>query len=181
MRRAHLRQHVSSYHQKQKHFCKYPNCDGVYTARSSLHKHVLGSHKLRRFTCKYPGCVKIYTQLDSLNNHILAEHENYRWSCEFPKCAESFRSPKALAAHISSKHKNIRYKCSGCNHGFSRKASLKDHIKMQRCRPGVRQNNSDKIEFLEKHLASIDQQIGTLSTLISGFGSFECDECYLNK
>ena len=40
---------------------------------------------------------------------------------------------------------------------------------------------ADKIIFLETHLADIDSKIETVAALISGFESFECDDCFVNK
>jgi len=143
----------------------------------------VSDHKKFRFVCKYPNCIRKYQIKDSLENHILAKHKHKKWPCQLPNCAASYLSSRALAEHNSVKHQHIRYTCAGCNNKYTSKKNLNYHIRIQKCQPGFSKNKKDKIVFLEKHLADIDSQIGTLAALISGFNSFECDDCFslLNK
>ena len=136
----------------------------------------------------YPDCDKFYTDKRNLEHHVSSNHEkhkNKKYQCPQPNCTVSYGSRIGLFKHNSAVHKNIKHVCAGCNEEFKQNSALNHHIRVINCQPNVSKPGNDmmaeKIEFVEKHLADIDLQIETVAALISGFESFECTDCFLNK
>ena len=176
-----LKRHDSKYHKNVRFSCEYENCEKSYARKDQLKIHCSTIHMKHRYVCDYPNCALQYSHKSTLDIHILAKHKHKKWICKFPECANSFISPKSLRDHIKTKHNKVKYTCASCIEEFKTGRSLKRHVENQKCRPSVHKNSTEKIEFLEKHLADIDSQIRTVAGLISGFESFECDDCHSNK
>ena len=135
-----------------------------------------------RFHCDYQGCERSFAEKNYLKIHVRSYHKQERWICKLQNCEASFTSPSDLSLHIRADHKKINYKCDRCNAEFRVKPDLNRHIKRKKkCQPGFGNNEKDKIEFVEAHLADIDFQIETVAALISGLDSVECDDCFFNK
>ena len=89
-------------------------------------------------------------------------------------------NPPRLKQHVLSNHENRRYRCEypDCEKSYTTKECLKDHIAS--CHENRINHETHKNK---KHQcpADIDSQIKTVAALISGFESFECTDCFLNK
>ena len=177
--------HVSSYHENKRFRCEYPDCEKMFTGKRNLVRHVLSIHKNRRFFCEYQNCKKSYRSNDMLKLHVSSYHENRRLRCDYPDCQKSYTNRSGLFKHNSSEHNNIQHVCANCKEEFRQKSSLNRHIRVKNCQPSFSKTENDrmaeKIVLLETHLADIDSQIKTVAALISGFESFDCTECFLNK
>ena len=95
-----------------------------------------------------------------------------------PDCQKSYTTKWSLEEHVSSYHENQRFQCeySDCRKFYSTRSNLTKHVSKAH-----KNKRFDTIAVLKAHLADIDSQIETVSALISGFNSFECDDCFLNK
>ena len=103
---------------------------------------------------------------------------NLRFNCEYSDCQKSYTTKQSLEYHVSSHPENQRFQCEypECRKFFSSTSNLNKHAS------NVHNNKRfNTIAVLETHLADIDSQIETVAALISGFETFECDDCFLNK
>ena len=95
-----------------------------------------------------------------------------------PDCQKTYTSKQYLERHVLIHHKSRRFHCEypDCQKFYNSKQSLCKHISKAHTN-----KRSDTIAVLETYLADIDSQIETVASLILGFDSIECDECFLNK
>ena len=157
--------------------CEYPDCQKSYTTKGTLADHVSSYHENRGFRCKYPDCLKSYTDKRTLENHVSSYHENRRFKCEYLNCQKSYTTKQNLELHVSSYHENRGFRCEypDCQKSYTTKSNLCKHVLREHAEAHKR---FETIAVLETHIADIDSQIETVAALISGFDSFECDECF---
>ena len=97
---SHLKQHVSSIHEKTKNPCS--ECGKVFATRSGLGEHVRGTHGGLRFQCD--ECDKVFAYSSGIRMHKKSVHAGLRYPCD--GCNYKASTPGCLKKHIYAKQLN---------------------------------------------------------------------------
>ncbi|XP_021959676.1 gastrula zinc finger protein XlCGF8.2DB-like [Folsomia candida] len=129
-----FRNHVDTIHstrERPRFSCTFPGCEKSYLHTGNLAKHVNTEHAANpvRFPCTL--CGKDFKRKAHLESHILTHTTEKTYNCS--TCGKSFAHRGHIKSHERTHLENSTkrvLKCHLCQQTFSRKDSLKHHVRV---------------------------------------------------
>ncbi|KAJ6877858.1 hypothetical protein NC651_030566 [Populus alba x Populus x berolinensis] len=122
----------SSFGGEKQHACQEPGCGKAFRYPSKLRKHEDSHVSLDHVEamCLEPGCMKHFSNKECLKAHIHSSHQYI--NCDICGTKQLKKNIKRhLRAHEPASDSTERIKChfKGCQHTFSTKTNLNQHVK----------------------------------------------------
>lgn len=129
--------------------CKY--CTRMFAAKSSRNNHHHMAHKNKdvlHFKCD--ECQIYFESKEELRIHSFVHYDGDIKTCHI--CEQIFKNTRMLNIHLQ-KH-SAKFQCEECLQNFSFKSGLKKHIRLNRCK-GPLDQDQELAEMSEKEMQEI--------------------------
>ena len=124
-----LKIHVDRVHKGIRIFCEL--CGKAYWDQYALNNHINKMHTgKKRFQCDFDGCDASFDKFGDMKKHKKIDHAGDICKYQCHECGKGYNLEAVLQDHIDRIHKGIREICQTCGKQFTRKHSLKLHMKV---------------------------------------------------